>query len=56
MSGVATATTTEEITPAVCPIDAATTDTGSDAVPAIPAIRWNARDVTETKLAVRQLH
>ena len=55
-SGVATATSTEDVTSNTCAADTATFDGSSDAAPRAPTVRWKARDAAEAKLFVRQMH
>ena len=55
-SGVATATSTEEVTSGECAADTSTNDGSNDAAPKTPSVRWTARDAAEAKLAVRQMH
>ena len=55
-SGVATATSTENVTSSACAADTATFDGSNDAAPKAPTIRWRAREAAETRLLVRQLH
>ena len=55
-SGVATATSTEDVTSNACAADAATFEGSSDAAPTTPTIRWKARSATEAKQFVRQMH
>ena len=55
-SGVATATSTEEVTSNKGAADKATVDGSSDTVPEAPAYRRKARNAAETKQFLRQMH
>ena len=55
-SGVATATSTEEVSSNKCTTDDATVTGSSEAVPEAPAHRWKARSAAETKQFVRLMH
>ena len=55
-SGVATATSPEDVNSNTCAADTATFDGSNDAAPGAPTVRWKARDAAEAKLFVRQMH
>ena len=55
-SGVAPATSTEDVTSNSRAADTATFDGSNDAASRAPAVRWKARDAAEAKLFVRQKH
>ena len=55
-SGVAPATSTRDVTSNSCAADTVTFDGSNDAAPSAPTVRWKARDATEARLFVRQIH
>ena len=55
-SGVATATSTEDVTFSTCAASLATIGESNSADPKTPVARWKAKDVDEAKLFVRQMH
>ena len=55
-SGVAPATSTEDVTSNSGAADTVTIDGSSDATTKTPTVRWKARDAAEAKLFVRQMH
>ena len=54
-SGVATAIITELVVSSACAADTAATNEGKDAIPEAPTIRWKVKEISETRLLMRQL-
>ena len=55
-SGVAPATSTENVNSSACTAGTATLDESKNAAPRAPTVCWKARDAAEAKLFVQQMH